>query len=98
MPNETPPELVEKILEMTTRYPVYSYVRISQQLRLVGVGASPPAVRCVWQWQGLTLRYKRLPWLEQKTAAEGGVLTEAHLRLLRMHPGRITDPREPSLW
>ena len=33
MPNETPPELVEKILEMTAKYPTYSYVRISQQLR-----------------------------------------------------------------
>ncbi len=88
MPNETPPELVEKILEMTARYPVYSYVRISQQLRLVGVGVSPPAVRGVWQRQGLTLRYQRLLWLEQKTAAEGGVLTEAHLRPLRMHRPR----------
>jgi len=94
MPNETPPELAEKILEMTAKYPTYSYVRISQQLRLVGVGVSPPAVRGVWQRQGLTLRYQRLLWLEQKTAAEGGVLTDAHLRLLRMHRGRITDPEQ----
>jgi len=52
MPNETPPELVEKILEMTAKYPTYSYVRISQQLCLVGVGVSPPPVRGVWQRQG----------------------------------------------
>jgi transposase len=88
MPNETPPELVEKILEMTAKYPTYSYNRISQQLRLVGVGVSPPAVRGVLQRQGLTLRHRRLLWLEQKTAADGGVLTEAQLRLLRMHRGR----------
>jgi hypothetical protein len=33
MPNETPPELVARILEMTERYPTRSYVFISQQLR-----------------------------------------------------------------
>ena len=92
MPNETPPELVEKILEMTAQFPTYSYVRISQQLRLVGVGVSPPAVRGVWVRQGLTLKFQRLLWLEQRTAAQGGVLTEAHLRLLRQHRGRVTDP------
>jgi len=48
MPNETPPELVEKILEMTAKYPTYSYVRISQQLRLIGVGVSPPASTTAW--------------------------------------------------
>ena len=68
MPNETPPELEGKILEMTERYPTYSYLRISQQLRLVGVGVSPSAVRYVWQRHGLTLRFQRLLWLEQKPA------------------------------
>jgi hypothetical protein len=29
--------VVDKILDMTTQVPIYSYVRISQQLRLVGV-------------------------------------------------------------
>ena len=33
--------------------------------------------------EGLTLRYQRLLWLEQKTAARGGVRTESQLRLLR---------------
>ncbi len=30
MPNQTPPELEAKILEMTEQYPTYSYIRISQ--------------------------------------------------------------------
>jgi transposase len=94
MPNETPPELVEKILDMTAQYPTYSYLRISQQLRLIGVGVSPSAVRAVWLRQGLALKFQRLLWLEQKTAAAGGVLTEAHLRLLRRHRGRLTDPEQ----
>jgi hypothetical protein len=33
--------------------------------------------------EGLTLRYQRLLWLEQKTAARGGVLTESQVRLRR---------------
>src|SRR5437879_13057304 len=55
MPNQTPPELEQRILEMTEQYPTYSYLRISQQLRLIGVGVSPSAVRCVWAHHGLTL-------------------------------------------
>ncbi len=94
MPNETPPELEGKILEMTERYPTYSYLRISQQLRLVGVGVSPSAVRYVWQRHGLTLRFQRLLWLEQKTAAQGGVLSESQLRLLRRYRGKLVDPQQ----
>jgi transposase len=69
MPNQTPPELEQKILEMTERYPTFSYLRISQQLRLVGIGVSPSAVRYVWQRYGLTLRYHRLLWLERSASA-----------------------------
>ena len=64
MPNQTPPELQERILEMTERYPTFSYNRIAQQLRLVGVGVSPSAVRGVWLRHALALRYQRLLYLE----------------------------------
>jgi len=94
MTNQTPPELEAKILEMTEKYPTYSYSRISNQLRLIGVGVSPSAVRYVWQRHGLTLRIQRLLWLEQKTAARGGVLTESQMRLLQRHRGRVTDPQQ----
>ena len=64
---------------------------ISQQLRLVGVGVAPSAVRAVWVRQGLTLRHQRLLWLEQKTAAQGGILTEAQAtRLLRRWLARLS--------
>jgi transposase len=92
MPNQTPPELEAKILEMTERYPAMSYLRLSSQLKLVGVGISPAAVRAVWQRHGLTLRYQRLLWLEQKTAASGGVLTETQMKLLQRWRGKVTDP------
>ena len=94
MPNQTPPELERKILEMTEQFPTYSYIRISQQLRLVGIGASPAAVRGVWARHGLVVRYQRLLWLERKTAERGGVLTEAQMRLLRKARGRLVDPAQ----
>lgn len=56
MPNQTPPELEEKILQMTERYPEKSYVALADQLRLVGVGVSPSTVRYVSSRHGLTLR------------------------------------------
>ena len=94
MPNQTPPELEAQILEMTERYPAYSYLRISDQLKLVGVGVSPSSVRAVWQRHGLTLRIHRLLWLEQKTAAQGGILTERQIRLLQKYRGRTVDPEQ----
>ena len=94
MPNQVPPELEQRILEMTEQFPTYSYVRISGQLRLIGVGVSPSAVRAVWQRHGLTLRIHRLLWLEQKTAERGGVLTERQIRLLQLHRRRTVDPEQ----
>ena len=94
MPNETPPELVEKILEMTARYPTYSYVRISQQLRLVGIGVSPPAVRGVWQRQGLTLR---LPAAAVARAEDGRRGRRPHRNppaAAARHRGELTDPQQ----
>jgi len=94
MPNQTPPEVERRILEMTAQFPTYSYMRISLQLKLVRVGASPAAVRGVWLRHGLTLKIQRLLWLGQKTAAEGGVLTELQIRLLQKHRGRLADPQQ----
>lgn len=94
MPNQTPPELEKRILDMTEAYPTYSYIRISGQLRLVGVGVSPSTVRAVWARHGLTLKFHRLLWLEQKVASAGGVLTESQMRLLRKHRGRTQDPEQ----
>ncbi len=91
MPNQTPPELEQKILEMTEQYPTYSYVRISSQLKLLSIGVSAPAVRAVWQRHRLVVKFQRLLWLEQKTAQRGGVLTES---LLHKHRARTVDPEQ----
>src|SRR5574338_64002 len=93
MPNETPPELVDRILDMTAEYPTYSYVRVSQQLRLVGVPASAAQVRGVWAREGLLKRFDRLLWLERRVAEHGGPLTESVLKLLRQHAHQTLDPQ-----
>ena len=94
MPNETPTELVTRILDMTAEYPTYSYVRVSQQLRLIGVPASAAQVRGVWQREGLLKRFARLLWLERRVAERGGPLTEQVLKLLRQHAHQSVDPQQ----
>ncbi|MBZ2186182.1 MAG: hypothetical protein K7J46_15835 [Bryobacter sp.] len=94
MPNQTRPELEKQILDMTAQFPTYSYIRIADQLRLVGIGVSAPAVRGVWVRHGITLRLQRLLWLDKNTASEGGVLTEQAKRLPQKHAGRNGDPEQ----
>jgi transposase InsO family protein len=95
MPNETPPELEGQILTMTREYPTYSYVKIADQLKLIGVPATANQVRGVWLRRGLVKRYDRLLWLEREAAATGGPLTERVAKLLaRYQRQQLTDPEQ----
>src|SRR5438445_11588666 len=60
MPNQTPPELEAKILEMTEQYPAYSYIRISQQLKLLSIDTSPDTVHYIRNGQGKVVQYLEL--------------------------------------
>jgi hypothetical protein len=75
-------------------FPTYSYVRVSQQLRLVGVPASPSQIRGVWSREGLVKRFDRLLWLERRVAENGGPLTEQVLKLLAKHRRETLDPQQ----
>lgn len=94
MPNQTPPELEGRILEMSKEYPTYSYVRIAEQLKLIGVPASASQVRGVWLRQGLLTRYARLLWVERQAAESGGPLTERVRRLLARYERHLADPAQ----
>lgn len=83
MPNETPPEIVEKILDMTRRHPSYSYNRIANQLQLEGVGISGTGVRKVWARHELTKKLDRYLWLEQESKEGRGTMTEKALKAIR---------------
>ncbi len=65
---------------MTEQDPTYSYLRLGDRLRLMGVGMSAAAVRYVWQ-RGLATRFAWLLWLERRSA-EGGVVLTEHLKQL----------------
>lgn len=65
MPNQTPPDLEQQILEMTARHPTNSYLAISNRLRLTGVGVTPSAVRGVWRRHGLLRSSDRLAWRQR---------------------------------
>ncbi len=95
MPNQTPPEIEQQILAMTRDYPTYSYVKIADQLKLIGVPAAASAVRGVWLRQGLLKRYDRLLWLEREAAVTGGPLTERVVRLLARYQRQLLiDPEQ----
>jgi hypothetical protein len=85
MPNQTPLELVEPILNMSARYPTYSYIRISAKLRAGGCEVLPSTVRAVWKQQGLNSCLDRLRWLEKK---DGG-LPGRYMRILR----QLSEPK-----
>ncbi len=91
MPNQIPPELERQILAMTEQYPTYSYLRLADQLKLVGVGVSAAAVQYAWQRHGLSTRFARLLWLERKAAEGGVVLAERLKRLLQRAQTRSQD-------
>jgi transposase InsO family protein len=95
VPNETPPEREGQILTMTREYPTYSYVKIADQLKLIGVPATANQVRGVWLRRGLVKRYDRLLWLEREAAATRGPLTERVAKLLaRYQRQQLTDPEQ----
>jgi transposase InsO family protein len=94
MPNQTPPEIESRILEMTERYPTFSYFRISEHLRMAGVNAGSMAVRGVWERYGITRRMQRLLWMEKRGLESGRVLTEELKRLLARYKRKTEDPEQ----
>jgi len=94
MPNQTPPELEAQILRMTQEYPTTGYVKLADQLKLIGVPAAASQVRGVWLRHGLLKKYDRLLWLEREAAATGGPLTERVRRLLARYERHTADPAQ----
>jgi transposase len=93
MPNQTPSELVEPILNMTARYPTYSYIRVSAKLRAIGCQVVPSTVRAVWKQQGLNSCLERLSWLQTRD----GALPDRYMRRLReLSEPKPVSPRKPA--
>ncbi len=63
-------------------YPAHGQVRVSNELRKLGVFVSPSGVRSIWLRHALASFKTRLKALEAKVAEEGIILTEAQVQAL----------------
>jgi transposase InsO family protein len=81
-PNETPPEIKERVIALSLDHPAWGPMRISDQLRLHGVNVSPSTVRNIWIKDNMETRYKRLLRLEEEKNGQEIDLTEEQIKLL----------------
>src|SRR5205085_8073146 len=72
----------EAVVAMATEKPAFGQLRTSNELKKKGLFISPAGVRCVWLRHELQTFRKRLKALEQKSAAEGLVLSEDQVTAL----------------
>jgi transposase InsO family protein len=80
--NRIEASIEEEVLRMATDKPAYGQVRVANELRKKGIFISPAGVRCVWLRHQLETFKKRLKALEEKSAAEGLVLSEDQVAAL----------------
>ncbi|MHC5040144.1 MAG: IS481 family transposase [Planctomycetota bacterium] len=93
--NRIAPEIEKEVVTIAVEQPAYGQVRASNELRQKGVLVSPGGVRSIWVRHGLETFKKRLTRLEEKSAREGIVFTEAQLVALeRVKKEKESDPEE----
>jgi len=74
-PQTTPPEIEEKILAESARYPRWGCVKLSDWLKPRGVSVSSPTIQNILIKHKLGSRYERLLKLEERHLSEGISLT-----------------------
>ena len=93
--NRVAPEIERAVVEMAIEQPAYGQLRASNELRKGGVLISPGGVRSIWLRHELETFKKRLTRLEEKSAKEGIVYTEAQLVALeKAKREKESDPDE----
>ena len=83
-------EIEEAVVTVAYEYPAYGQTRASNELRKRGILVSLGGVRSIWVRHGLETFKKRLNLLEEKSAKQGIVYTEAQL----VAPGAAKRDRE----
>jgi hypothetical protein len=97
-PNETLPEVREKIIAISLAHPVWGPARVSDQLRLEAVAVSPGTIRNIWIKEDLETRYKRLLRLEEEKNGLEMELTEEQIRLLEKANPCFRERKVESLY
>jgi transposase InsO family protein len=86
-PNQTPPEVVEQILEISLQYPRWGCTKISDYLKLRSISVSSPTVQKIFIKNDLASVFERTLRLEQKHLEEGIKLSEEQIKLIeRINP------------
>jgi transposase InsO family protein len=86
-PFTTPPETVEKILNLSLDHPGWGCVRLSHMLKLEGVSVSSPTIQNILIKNDMGSRLDRLLKLEQKASQEEIQLTAEQMEQIeKMNP------------
>jgi len=97
-PNETPPEIREKIITVSLLHPAWGPLRLSDQLRLEGITVSPSTVRNLWLKEGMETKYKRLLRLEEEKNGQDVELTAEQIRLIEKANPSFRERKVESLY
>ncbi len=81
-PFTTPPETVERILELSLQHPAWGCVRLSDHLKLEGVSVSSPTVQNILIKHGMGSKYERWLKLEELASEQAIELTPEQVALI----------------
>jgi transposase InsO family protein len=84
-PQTTPPEVVERLLELSRSQPGWGCQKLSAKLRQQGLSLSAVTVQEILTRHGLGTRSERLYALEKRHLEEGEELSEEQVNVLEKH-------------
>lgn len=97
-PNETPPDIREKVVRFSIEHPGLGQMQVSDRLRLEGVSVSPSTVRNIWLKEGLENKYKRILRLEEEKNGTDIEFTAEQIRLLEKANPCFKERKVESLY
>jgi transposase InsO family protein len=97
-PNETLPEIKEKIMRLSLQHPAWGPMRIADNLRLEGIYVSPGTIRNLWIKEDIETKYKRLLRLEEQIHGHDIELTAEQIIFLEKANPCFKERKVESLY